>query len=56
MPDMFLTHFPNASWYIGVDDDTFVFKESLANFLAQHDPNEPLMFGTARGQGAFEIK
>jgi hypothetical protein len=37
--------FPDAKWYIMIDDDSYVLRHNLANFLRQYDHNTNLYFG-----------
>jgi hypothetical protein len=45
--DHLYTKFPNADWYIMIDDDTFLFLENLEEYLAPYDPSQPFFFGSA---------
>ncbi|KAJ3272991.1 hypothetical protein HDV01_004897 [Terramyces sp. JEL0728] len=40
-------HYPNADWYIMIDDDTYVFMENLHFRLAHFKPEKPYYFGSA---------
>jgi hypothetical protein len=40
---------PNKKWYMILDDDTFVIKSSLENFLSHLDPDVPQYIGNAVG-------
>lgn len=39
--------FPDASWYLMIDDDTYIFMDHLDNFLSQFDPKLPHYLGAA---------
>ncbi|KAJ3277834.1 hypothetical protein HK104_002934 [Borealophlyctis nickersoniae] len=39
--------FPDAEWYIMIDDDTYILLSNLDAFLSQFDPNQPHYFGSA---------
>ncbi|KAI8817974.1 uncharacterized protein EV422DRAFT_499426, partial [Fimicolochytrium jonesii] len=39
------TRFPDAAWYIMLDDDTYVFFDNLADRLSIYDPDIPHYFG-----------
>lgn len=39
--------FPNAEWFVMIDDDTYVFLDNLQTFLKKHDPNKNHYFGSA---------
>ena len=38
-------HWPNASWYIMIDDDTFIFRHSLASLLSSLNPQDSHYIG-----------
>jgi hypothetical protein len=38
-------HYPNAQWYLLIDDDTYVFKENLLNFLIGLNSSESHYIG-----------
>lgn len=38
--------FPNADWYLMIDDDTYLFKENLKALLSQYDPSLPHYIGS----------
>ncbi|KAJ3262026.1 hypothetical protein HK103_003869 [Boothiomyces macroporosus] len=40
-------HYPNADWYVMIDDDTYVFMENLHFRLAHFKPDKPYYFGSA---------
>ena len=42
------TQWPNASWYIMIDDDTFIFRRSLAKLLSGLDPQDNHYIGYPR--------
>ena len=50
LPGFNLMHaqWPNASWYIMIDDDTFIFRRSLANLLSSLDPQDSHYIGYPR--------
>lgn len=48
--DMYRSH-PDASWFVTVDGDTFLFWSTLLRFLARFDPNDQLFFGMADSHG-----
>jgi hypothetical protein len=39
--------YPNAEWFMMIDDDTYVMMENLAWFVKQYDSNKPYLFGSA---------
>ena len=39
--------FPNAKWFIMVDDDTYLIKANLLTVLSKYDHNVPHYFGSA---------
>ncbi|KAI8905174.1 hypothetical protein EDD86DRAFT_182583, partial [Gorgonomyces haynaldii] len=39
--------FPNADWYVMIDDDTYVFMDNLDERLSQFDPSQPIYIGSA---------
>ncbi|KAL3149239.1 hypothetical protein ABBQ32_002058 [Trebouxia sp. C0010 RCD-2024] len=41
-------HWPNASWYVMVDDDTFIFRRTLASLLSGLDPQGQHYIGYPR--------
>lgn len=43
------THFPKAKWFLLVDDDTYLIRPSLEQFLGHFDPNAELYLGNAQG-------
>lgn len=47
LPGFNLMHsqWPNASWYIMIDDDTFIFRRSLASLLSSLDPQDSHYIG-----------
>lgn len=47
LPGFNLMHaqWPNASWYIMIDDDTFIFQRTLASLLSGLDPQEKHYIG-----------
>lgn len=49
MPGMkeLYNRFPDADWYIMIDDDTYVFMDNLKTALNKYDPNEPYYLGAA---------
>jgi hypothetical protein len=51
-------HFPNADWYIMIDDDTYVFKTNLKRTLSKYNPNLPFYLGSSTSfigcDGVFE--
>ena len=53
LPGFNLMHakWPEASWYVMIDDDTFVFRRALAKLLSDFDPEEKHYVGYPR-QGA----
>ncbi len=57
LPGFNLMHakWPDASWHVMVDDDTFVFRRSLANLLSDLDPEGKHYIGYPR-QGAHMCK
>ncbi|KAI8926120.1 hypothetical protein BC831DRAFT_458076 [Entophlyctis helioformis] len=40
------TRFPNADWYIMLDDDTYFFFDNLKELLDKYDPNQPHYIGS----------
>ena len=50
LPGFNLMHaqWPNASWYIMIDDDTFIFRRSLASLLSSLDPHDSHYIGYPR--------
>lgn len=38
--------FPNADWYVMIDDDTYLSMENLENYLSQYNPSQPLYIGS----------
>lgn len=36
---------PESEWFLFMDDDSYIFMDSLVEFLGQWDPMEPLYFG-----------
>ncbi|KAJ3278619.1 hypothetical protein HK104_002168 [Borealophlyctis nickersoniae] len=38
--------FPNAEWYMMIDDDSYVFLDNLEHFLKTYDPNQPHYLGS----------
>ncbi|KAJ3193379.1 hypothetical protein HK101_004933 [Irineochytrium annulatum] len=41
------TTYPDADWYVMIDDDTYLFMTNLDNFLKGKDPEEPFYTGNA---------
>ncbi|TPX71523.1 hypothetical protein SpCBS45565_g01062 [Spizellomyces sp. 'palustris'] len=39
------THFPDADWFVMIDDDTYVFFDNLADILKEFDPKEVFYIG-----------
>lgn len=44
MADLY-ERFPNKSWYIWADDDTYLYPKAILEFLEKQDQNEFLVFG-----------
>ncbi|KAJ3057867.1 hypothetical protein HK102_010825, partial [Quaeritorhiza haematococci] len=40
-------HFPNAEWYIMIDDDSYLFLDNLDELLSPYDPSTPHYIGRA---------
>lgn len=40
------TQFPNASWYIMIDDDTYLYMEYLDEYLSKFNPLKPYYIGS----------
>ncbi|KAI8611228.1 hypothetical protein BC830DRAFT_677147 [Chytriomyces sp. MP71] len=49
LPAFKLLHqtFPEADWFMMIDDDTYVFIDSLKKYLSKFDPSKPYYFGQA---------
>jgi hypothetical protein len=45
--DVLYHHFPQAEWFIMIDDDTYLFMENLRWFLKKYNPNKAYYFGVA---------
>jgi hypothetical protein len=39
--------FPNASWYIMIDDDTYLYMANLDKFLSGYDATKPFYIGSS---------
>ncbi|CCG85034.1 protein of unknown function [Taphrina deformans PYCC 5710] len=48
--------FPNAKWFVGLDDDNYLFWDSLLEFLALLDHNEKLYIGSPSWLVANNVK
>ena len=35
-----------AEWYLKADDDSYIVMDNLRDFLSQHNPDDPLQFGS----------
>jgi hypothetical protein len=49
----FYTNNPDKDWYIFFDDDTYIFTETLLDFLEKKDPNEDAMYGVTYGVATY---
>jgi hypothetical protein len=47
--------FPNASWYVMLDDDTYLNMKNLDHHLSQFDPLLPYYIGSPTGFVSFMI-
>jgi hypothetical protein len=48
--------FPEASWYVMLDDDTYVNMKNLDDHLSQFDPLMPYYIGSSTGFVSFTLK
>lgn len=49
----FYTRNPDKDWYVYFDDDTYIFTETLLDFLSTKDPNEDAMYGVSYGVASY---